>query len=341
MISRPRRLFLLLWIIIGASLIILVWAAFPGDENGVGEQAPPAASTTPASSPTTAPTPTNAPTTSIPSSTTAPPVTTLPPDQQSVPTDATSLAAELTEAERMIRSVVDPNEVAPWGRRQQHLYRTLSANPGWSADVLAATPSDVVQAVENNWLARQNLSALVNSVALSTTLPAWRISDPLPAAELVSYYKEAEGLTGIPWEYLAAINLVETRMGRIEGLSTAGAVGPMQFLPSTWDECCKGDPADDRDAIMGAAVYLDLTGGPEDMARAVKAYNRSDRYVNAVEAYVRVLSDDETAYSGYHSWQVYFLSSAGLILMPTGYEETQPVDVVTWLESNPTALVSS
>ncbi len=36
----------------------------------------------------------------------------------------------------------------------------------------------------------------------------------------------------MPWYYLAAINLIETRMGRIDGLSTAGAQGPMQFLPA-------------------------------------------------------------------------------------------------------------
>jgi hypothetical protein len=44
----------------------------------------------------------------------------------------------------------------------------------------------------------------------------------------------------VPWEFLAAIHLVETRMGRIRGTSSAGSQGPMQFLPSTWKRCGRG-----------------------------------------------------------------------------------------------------
>ena len=57
----------------------------------------------------------------------------------------------------------------------------------------------------------------------SDTLPAWQIVRPLPAEQLLAYYHEAEAATGVPWYYLASINLIETRMGRIHGLSTAGA----------------------------------------------------------------------------------------------------------------------
>ena len=64
---------------------------------------------------------------------------------------------------------------------------------------------------------------------------------------LLGHYAEAEQLTGIPWYWLAAIHLQETRMGRIEGVSTAGAVGPMQFLPTTWARCCVGDPTSTRE----------------------------------------------------------------------------------------------
>jgi membrane-bound lytic murein transglycosylase B len=67
----------------------------------------------------------------------------------------------------------------------------------------------------------------------------------------------------VPWYFLASINLVETRMGRIHGLSTAGAQGPMQFLPSTWAACCTGDIEDAHDAIVGAATYLKMR--PDDM----------------------------------------------------------------------------
>ena len=94
----------------------------------------------------------------------------------------------------------------------------------------------------------------------SDTLPAWQIVPPLPAEQLLAYYHEAEAATGVPWYFLASINLVETRMGRIHGLSTAGAQGPMQFLPSTWAACCTGDIEDAHDAIVGAATYLKMSG---------------------------------------------------------------------------------
>src|SRR5204862_264363 len=65
------------------------------------------------------------------------------------------------------------------------------------------------------------------------TLPAWRITDPAPEAELMSDYREAESQFGVGWNYLASINLIESALGRIQGLSAAGAQGPMQFMPST------------------------------------------------------------------------------------------------------------
>ncbi len=286
--------------------------------------------------PTTAPSTTAAPTTAAPTS----PPTTVAVDLLPLPVDAAGVAAELSAAELALRDpAVDDLTSAPIGRRQQQMYRLISANPDWAPEVLAAVDPEILPAVELNWAARQDLSALVRSGTLSSTLPAWRINEPAPAAELISFYKEAEEQTGIRWTYLAAINLVETRMGRIEGLSTAGAVGPMQFLPSTWTGCCEGDPTVDRDAIIGAGVYLTLVGGPDDMQSALFGYNRSQRYVDAVSAYAAVLEENELAYRGYHSWEVYFLSSAGLIRMPSGYEEPEAVDAAAWLAENPEALV--
>ena len=68
-------------------------------------------------------------------------------------------------------------------------------------------------------------------------------------------------------------------MGRIRGTSTAGAKGPMQFLPSTWEAYGEGDIEDPDDAIMAAARYLANYGAPADMDRALFAYNHSDHYV--------------------------------------------------------------
>ena len=211
----------------------------------------------------------------------------------------------------------------------------MTVNREWAPDVLASVDDTVRPAVERNWDARLNLSALVSSGPLSPVLPAWRIRAPLPPDELTSMYRDAEDITGIPWEYLAAINLVETRMGRIEGQSTAGATGPMQFLPTTWEEVSDGDIRDPYDAIPAAAHYLVRRGGPDDMERALRGYNNSSRYVNAVTAYTEVLQDDPDAYYGYHAWEVYFLSSAGLIRMPIGYDEPEPVDAAEWIAANP------
>jgi hypothetical protein len=263
------------------------------------------------------------------------------PDHLPLPIDAASLARALEEAETAVR---DPSlaaeDLGAWGRRQQSLYRHLSFHPDWVEDALALGDPALRRAAELNWEARVHLEALVASEGPHTELPAWRIVDPRPADELLGYYKQGESEWGIPWPYLAAINLIETRMGRIEGVSSAGAVGPMQFLPTTWAECCDGDPTDPADAIPGAARYLDIRGGPDDMAKAVWGYNNSDHYVAAVTAYATVMAEDERAYHGYHGWEIYFRSTEGLIRIPQGYQESEPVPATEWLARHPDTLVT-
>ena len=143
------------------------------------------------------------------------------------------------------------------------MYRRLAAHPDWQDATVAAVDEDVRPFVANDVAAAERAGdrTLARPVPPLENLPAWTIRAPLPADELLGYYREAEAATGIPWPYLAAINLVETRLGRIVGLSSADAVGPMQFLRSTWDACCTGDPTVDRDAILGAATYLRRRGG--------------------------------------------------------------------------------
>ena len=124
----------------------------------------------------------------------------------------------------------------------------------------------------------------------------------------------------MPWPYLAAIHLTETRMGRIRGTSTAGAQGPMQFLPATWRQYGEGgDIDDDRDAILAAARLLVRNGAPADMANALFNYNRSQRYVRAVTAYAGLMLADEGAYRGYYHWDVYYRMVDGDRLLPVGY----------------------
>ncbi|MFV0525263.1 MAG: lytic transglycosylase domain-containing protein [Acidimicrobiales bacterium] len=233
----------------------------------------------------------------------------------------------------------DPALLAAWGRRQQVLYRVLAAHPEWADEVTAGVDPAVAPAVAANWRAQKALLDLVLAAPLSPTLPAWTIREPAPAANLLALYQEAEAATGVPWETLAAIHLVETRMSRIDGASSAGAVGPMQFLPSTWAACCQGDPTVDAEAIMGAAVYLVSLGAPGAMDEALRGYNNSEAYVTAIEAYSTVMTDDPAAYGGYHGWEVIYQSSAGLIRLPAGYQETEPVDAAAWVAARPDLMV--
>lgn len=168
-----------------------------------------------------------------------------------------------------------------------------------------------------------------------TTLPAWRIVLPEPVSVLRGFYDEAEAATGVPWYWLAAINLQETRMGRIVGVSSAGATGPMQFLPSTWAGCCTGDPTITRDAIIGAATYLVQSGAPADMAAAVHQYNPNDSYVATVTAYAESLRDQPQLYLGFHAWQVFTGTAAGTVRLPVGYAADEPVDAGAYLADHP------
>src|SRR5204863_138278 len=109
----------------------------------------------------------------------------------------------------------------------------------------------------------QASNALSTTIPPQPNLPNWHIVAPRPASELLSYYKEAQASYGVPWQYLAAIHLVETRMSRIHGNSSANAQGPMQFLPATWARYGNGgDIQSDHDSILAAARLLVANGAP-------------------------------------------------------------------------------
>jgi hypothetical protein len=111
---------------------------------------------------------------------------------------------------------------------------------------------------------------------------------------LLPIYQACGTEYGIPWEVLASINKIETAFGTNLNVSSAGAVGWMQFLPASWEQFGldangdgKKDPYNPVDAICAAAHYLKLAGGGKDLYQAIFAYNHADWYVQEVLLYAR------------------------------------------------------
>lgn len=233
-------------------------------------------------------------------------------------TDPDELARSLRAAELAIRDRdTPPSELAAWAWVQQQAYRDLVVHPDWRDTARAALPASLHGAFARNIVAGEHLRALTEP---REELPPWRIVEPPPPEQLRRYYAAAQEEFGVPWTYLAAIHLVETRMGRIRGTSTAGAQGPMQFLPSTWEAYGEGDIEDPSDAIRAAARYLVAHGAPEDMDGALWAYNHSDHYVEAITSYAEVMDADERAWLGYYHWKVYYRLTTGDVVLEVGYE---------------------
>ncbi|HKP89271.1 MAG TPA: lytic murein transglycosylase [Thermoleophilaceae bacterium] len=106
---------------------------------------------------------------------------------------------------------------------------------------------------------------------------------------LLPIYQAAGNQYGIRWEVLAAINEIETDYGRNLNVSTAGALGWMQFMPATWrmygvdaNGDKKKDPYNPVDAIFAAANYLKAAGAEKDIRKAIFAYNHAGWYVDSV-----------------------------------------------------------
>jgi membrane-bound lytic murein transglycosylase B len=106
---------------------------------------------------------------------------------------------------------------------------------------------------------------------------------------LLPIFQAAGTAYDVPWQVLAAINEVETDYGRDLSISSAGAEGWMQFLPSEWAQYgvdANGDgyedPYNPADAIFAAARYLRAAGGNTNIKAAVYSYNHSQAYVESV-----------------------------------------------------------
>jgi transglycosylase-like protein with SLT domain len=114
---------------------------------------------------------------------------------------------------------------------------------------------------------------------------------------LLSIYQAAGVQYGVRWEVLAAINEIETDYGRNLNVSSAGAVGWMQFIPSSWraygvdaNKDGEKDPYNPVDAVFAAARYLKAAGSDENLRRAIFAYNHADWYVDSVLMRARLIA---------------------------------------------------
>jgi murein DD-endopeptidase MepM/ murein hydrolase activator NlpD len=110
-----------------------------------------------------------------------------------------------------------------------------------------------------------------------------------PPGYLIPIYEQAGRRYGVPWRVLAAINLIETDYGHNLSVSSAGAVGWMQFMPETWsrwaldaDHDGKRNPYSPLDAIFTAARYLQASGASRNLPAAIYAYNHAAWYVTEV-----------------------------------------------------------
>jgi len=248
--------------------------------------------------------------------------------------DPAQLADDLVADEQALRDPSTPEAtLVAAAHRQQAAYRAIGRHPEWESVTRPRIPSPLLEVYDRNVDARRQLTAMAH---LKDTLPAWRVDAPAPAEALLGYYREAESASGVGWNYLAAINLIETRFGSINGVSTAGAQGPMQFLPSTFAAYAEGgDIHSPHDSIMAAGRYLAANGFADDRDHAIFRYNNANEYVRAVNDYAAVLAADPAAFAGYYRWDVYYYTTSGDVLLPIGYAAMSPIPVADYLATHP------
>ncbi|MFM7647695.1 MAG: transglycosylase SLT domain-containing protein [Cyanobium sp.] len=256
-----------------------------------------------------------------------------------LPPDPAAIASLLAAVEEAVRTPATAAEDRPaLGHQQQVIYRVLAHRRALADQVRLSLPQRWRPVFDHHVAARREFIAMHPLHRRPTQLPAWRILEPEPPENLLRYYREAAAATGIPWEVLAAVNLVESGMGRIDGVSVADAHGPMQFLPSTWAEPGIGNGGDIRDprtAIHAAARYLVRRGGLKDIRKGLWGYNNSDNYGRGVLHYAAILQDDPSAYLGLYHWQIHYAAAGGDLWLPVGYVQSRPIPVASWLRLSP------
>jgi len=197
-------------------------------------------------------------------------------------------------------SSAPPTDVVDRAAILQDQIDLLGDHPNLAARVLPLLGGSVRNEVRRLYTARRALLRL----AAGTPNKQLKLGQRPPLADLVGFYDQAERRFRIGAGYLAAIHLVETKFGRVVNNSVAGAQGPMQFIPSTWQLYGHGgDIRDPHDAILAAARLLRANGAPDRYGPALRAYNPSGLYVQAVTQYARLIDRDPDALYFLYTWE--------------------------------------
>jgi soluble lytic murein transglycosylase-like protein len=244
-----------------------------------------------------------------------------PPPGAPIPRDPGRLAVRLHETTQALDSAVgrwratapsarSPAKVTLYALYQQRIVITLTARRPIGAAVLRRLPASEARPLRSELLARSELGRL----SRPQPLRAFRTGPAEPATQLRRHYLVAQRRFGVDWRVLAAVNFVESAFNKLRNTSTAGAQGPMQFLPTTWRAYgLGGNVRDPHDAILGAANYLHANGAPRNYRRALFRYNPSWSYVDAVMRYARLIRGDRRAFFVLYSRQVFVRTPHGLV----------------------------
>jgi soluble lytic murein transglycosylase-like protein len=235
----------------------------------------------------TTPAPSTTPTSTAPSTQTTSAPAPTPTTTESAPTPA-------AEAPRVV--LKRKQKASPGTPAQPSTTQTSTSASGASQAPRSkkATGPNHVAASPQTIAAEAGLLAamLASSEASTQALSFYRI--PL---FLLPIYKAAAVQYGVPWQILAAINEIETDYGSDLSVSSAGAVGWMQFMPSTWlqygvDALNAGyaDPYNPVDAVFAAARYLRAAGAATNVRAAIFSYNHSEEYVESVLLRAKLIS---------------------------------------------------
>ncbi|MFF2811807.1 NlpC/P60 family protein [Streptomyces sp. NPDC058000] len=173
-------------------------------------------------------------------------------------------------------------------------------------------------------LAALTIAAALGGLSASSstpTSPSAHALNDIPPRILALYQRAALTCPGLSWTVLAAIGKTETNHARHPTMiSTAGAVGPMQFLPSTFMTYARPVPPggkkpptpwDPIDAVYAAARLLCANGaqGGKNLQTAIFAYNHSHAYVTAVLTTARRYTTATTGPTGVAAKAVAFARS--------------------------------